>query len=346
MAKPKASSKVVRAKQQAKHSLASVRSKEQEVSERATSRRPTLKEQHPSEYYSWKAMKARAAKGLCVVHRKFASFEQFIEILGPKDDSSYTLDRIDSADREYAPGKVRWASKSLQARNRSNTVWLVYSGKKYPAHAGKTLSLTEWAAVTTQSASTMRRRRIHGWSDDENIEGNRARAPKTFEQMSIPELLEFRPWDEEKADAQEAYYLDASKKHENRFEFMLSAIQSHHFQALRERHRSTAYYMNDEQERDAYEARFGGFDEVVGAWGKKPNATQRDWEQLLADDAAHREKYAGLSKRYTAWRKAITLANAARARSDNANRRQQELSKRYGTPRRPRASARFEDDDD
>ena len=49
-----------------------------------------------------------------VVSPLFEDFRSFLKIVGPMPAKGTTLDRIDNADPEYAPGKVRWADKRTQ----------------------------------------------------------------------------------------------------------------------------------------------------------------------------------------------------------------------------------------
>lgn len=48
-------------------------------------------------------------------------FARFLAHIGPKPTPNHTLDRI-KGDRGYEPGNVRWATRTEQARNRSNAV--------------------------------------------------------------------------------------------------------------------------------------------------------------------------------------------------------------------------------
>lgn len=315
------------------------------MTKRSNSNREPLSKKHPSEFNSWKAMKQRLAKQGRKLHPKFLSFDQFISMMGEKSHPDDTLDRIDHKNPDYAPGNVRWASKSLQSRNRKNTSFLTYTGQKYPDKKGLKLSLTEWAEITQQNASTMRGRKKAGWTSDEIIDGKRAREPKTFEQMSMQELLAYQPWDADKATGQEDAYLNFSRKGENRFEFMLRYIRNHHFQMLREQHRSTAYFMHNERERDEYWSITRSFRGTVDVWGRRPNASRAAWERLLRDHTAQQEKYGRIEKQYAKWQDAVASANAARMRSAAALEKQQELTERHVMRRLPKKSSRIEDAD-
>lgn len=79
------------------------------------------------EYNSWAAMLTRCYnenfsrhkwyKGIEVHPEWRTSFKAFYDYVGPKPDSSYSLDRIDSS-KGYIPGNVRWANWDTQVRNR------------------------------------------------------------------------------------------------------------------------------------------------------------------------------------------------------------------------------------
>ena len=103
-----------------------------------------------------------------VVHPAFRSFPDFLRLVGPKPTSRATLDRIDNHDPEYAPGKVRWADKTTQNRNKgdSRIFTCLSTGRSYTA--------SQLAAKQGVSPAAIRKRRRQGWTDGEIIAGERA----------------------------------------------------------------------------------------------------------------------------------------------------------------------------
>lgn len=122
-----------------------------------------LQKKYPKTYNSWRAMKNRAAKGLCTVHDELSGFKDFLLLLRPCPTDlgatgSYTLDRINPKDKEYKANKVEWATKQQQANNKTNV-------KRYE-YKGQNLTLTEWAKVIGVSRQTLKKRIDKGFPYD------------------------------------------------------------------------------------------------------------------------------------------------------------------------------------
>ncbi|MCJ2061050.1 hypothetical protein MKL09_31595 [Methylobacterium sp. J-048] len=96
-----------------------------------------------------------------MIHPLFEDFRSFLLIVGPRRSPDLTLDRLDPLDPEYGPGKVAWRDKQAQANNRSTTLFLTARGK--------TLPLTEWAALTGQKPKTIRQRLYRDATHEEAI---------------------------------------------------------------------------------------------------------------------------------------------------------------------------------
>jgi hypothetical protein len=80
-----------------------------------------------AEHTAWKNMKARCLNprhpnygsygGRGIGCEALLPFGVFFAAVGPRPGEGYSLDRIDN-DGDYAPGNVRWATRSEQQRNR------------------------------------------------------------------------------------------------------------------------------------------------------------------------------------------------------------------------------------
>lgn len=105
-----------------------------------------LKDLHPKEYRIWKAMRARCSapcykdsvyqrNGIKVCER-WNSFEAFFNDMGECPEYS-SIDRINTY-KDYEPSNCRWATASIQAKNRGNF-------NKMITYNGETLCLKDWA---------------------------------------------------------------------------------------------------------------------------------------------------------------------------------------------------------
>ena len=93
------------------------------------------------EYSTWIRMKERCynpkseryerygGRGITVCSRWRNSFERFLEDMGPRPSRKHSLDRI-RVNGHYEPGNCRWATETEQSRNKGNTLWVMWNGKR------------------------------------------------------------------------------------------------------------------------------------------------------------------------------------------------------------------------
>ena len=147
------------------------------------------------------------------LHPSFEKFPNFLEIMGPRPEPSWSIDRIDPLG-PYFPDNVRWASKTTQARNRTNTVYLTQQGI--------TLPLVECAEKLGVDADTLRRRKKNGWSDEEIITGRKVQASSriaTSASTSSRNPLDHTPWPKNIQETMEREYQQLKKSDEHRLLF-------------------------------------------------------------------------------------------------------------------------------
>jgi hypothetical protein len=84
---------------------------------------------YPKEYIAWRNMKGRCdnpkdksykyygAKGIKVAEYFREDFFNFLEHVGLAPSSEHTIDRIKST-KNYEPGNIRWATRTIQSLNR------------------------------------------------------------------------------------------------------------------------------------------------------------------------------------------------------------------------------------
>jgi len=99
-----------------------------------------LTQKYLSEYKTWTSMWDRCTKrkvrnyknyggrGIKVCNR-WKSFAAFMEDMGPKPTSDLMIERDDS-NGNYEPTNCRWATNAEQQRNRRNSVYVEYEGRR------------------------------------------------------------------------------------------------------------------------------------------------------------------------------------------------------------------------
>lgn len=265
-------------------------------------------------------MLQRERDGLCEVDERFRDFDQFLDIVGQKEAPEQTLDRIDSSDPEYGPLKVRWASKRAQTRNRRNTIWLTYEGAALEGAQGVKLTLNDWAGLTGQNPSNMRRRRGEGWTDTENIDGKRSEREVPFSSMSERRLLDYQPWPKQIAQHCEAQYAVNFDKYEDRFDYLVQKIIPRNLHAKIEEGRQIALYLRNKKDLERAFACYPDAEIDDGrslpvrneVWCPYPDTDVDDFEDFLSEYEAELADYklekSKAETRRNDWQKAMIVA--------------------------------------
>jgi len=138
-----------------------------------------LRSKYRGEANSHRNMLSREKLKGAVVHDSFRRFLDFLHHVGPKPTKSATLDRIDNTDPEYAPGKVRWADKQTQNRNKGDS--LIFTCKT----SGRNFTAGQLARKQGVTPAAIRSRRARFWTDDEIIAGERRDKPSSEERSNL-----------------------------------------------------------------------------------------------------------------------------------------------------------------
>lgn len=126
------------------------------------------------EYQAWSDMIARCnnpehasyknygGRGI-TVDTQWLNFSNFINDMGNKPSSEYSLDRIDN-DLGYSKKNCRWTTIDIQNRNKRNSVLLTYNNKS--------LCLADWVneedvKILNLSYNTLHERLLKGWTDEQ-----------------------------------------------------------------------------------------------------------------------------------------------------------------------------------
>lgn len=140
----------------------------EQLADRQRTHGHTVKEKASRTYESWAAMVQRCtnptnplyanygAVGITVCDR-WLKFENFLADVGERPPSM-SLDRFPNIEGGYEPGNVRWATRTEQARNKTNNVNIT--------HNGLTLTIAGWAERLGISQKTITTRLRLGWPAD------------------------------------------------------------------------------------------------------------------------------------------------------------------------------------
>lgn len=111
----------------------------------------------PSEYRVWSGMVGRChgksphkdygGRGITVCEAWRSSFLRFLQDMGSRPGLEYSIDRV-NVDGNYEPGNCRWATKSEQARNRRDSLFVEVNGER--------LHIMEAVETTGRSYSQLR----------------------------------------------------------------------------------------------------------------------------------------------------------------------------------------------
>lgn len=98
---------------------------------------------------------------------EWGSFSRFFEDMGPRPDSSYSIDRIDN-NGGYSKSNCRWADQKTQCRNTRRTRMI--------KHNGEERCMVEWAELAGIPYSAFCYRVKAGWSDARLFQPTRKQA--------------------------------------------------------------------------------------------------------------------------------------------------------------------------
>ncbi|MDR7029815.1 hypothetical protein [Rhizobium rosettiformans] len=112
--------------------------------------RPQLKALFLKSWHEHQTLRRRTSQKTSPyeLHSDLWDFRGFLRAMGgPCPGPNFSVDRPNTLDFVYAPGNIRWADATTQARNRTTNVVIPWRGKER--------TLAEWAEVTGLKRSTL-----------------------------------------------------------------------------------------------------------------------------------------------------------------------------------------------
>lgn len=131
------------------------------------------------EYRAWQQMRDRCrnpnphayadygGRGIRVC-QQWDDFSAFLRDLGRAPSPQHSLDRYPDPNGNYEPGNVRWASQQEQVRNRRDTRFIIYKGRR--------MALTDAADRAGLPYQALLQRMKKGWPRERLFEPLRERA--------------------------------------------------------------------------------------------------------------------------------------------------------------------------
>lgn len=117
-------------------------------------------------FKTWDSMKQRCLnpnapdypkygmRGITICNKWLESFNNFLADMGERPEGM-SIDRID-VNGNYEPSNCRWATRSQQQRNKSNSIYIEWQGERK--------SIPEWADITGITRKIISARIKAGWS--------------------------------------------------------------------------------------------------------------------------------------------------------------------------------------
>jgi hypothetical protein len=98
------------------------------------------------------------ARGVTVCPEWRHDFAVFYAYIGPRPSPEHSVDRYPDQNGNYEPGNVRWATRTEQARNKRNNIWIDYKEERRLL-----IEVCTELGLTREQYRTITKRRRSGW---------------------------------------------------------------------------------------------------------------------------------------------------------------------------------------